>query len=566
MKSEPVGSTAEAYLGLLAARGVEYLFGNGGTDFAPIVQAYMNRYAHELPVPTPVAVPHEITATAMAAGYAMVTRRPQAVMVHTVPGTANATGNLINAHSSNVPILFTAGRTPITESGFRGSRNGGVAWAQESRDQGAMLREWVKWDYELRSGVDLEGVVDRALAISQSEPQGPVYLILPREVLAEERAGFSFSERPRMQPSAPVAGPEAIDEVAALLAKARNPIAITAASGRDPESVPQLVRLAETLGMPVFSTGTYMNFPVTHPLHQPYPVDQVLHDADVVLVIEHDAPWLPSISDGPDADATVVSIGIDPLFTGIALRSFPAHHNLAGLPRHTFGALATALIASKLDKAAIAERGERWRAAHDAGRERIHERALAGKTKRPLDRSWVTYCLEQFRDDDTMLVIEHGMDPSQFEFTQPDQFYRVPSAGVLGWAVGAALGAKLAAPEKTVIACMGDGSYLFGVPSAGHWLSRNMNLPVLYIVWDNARWGSVTAATRDIYPQGHASRTGEYAFSDLGPSIDFVMLCEAAGGYAERVEDPDHVSAAIERALRVVRDEKRQALLSFAGE
>src|ERR1044071_6161606 len=125
VKTVPVESTAEAYIELLAARGVDYFFGNGGTDFGPIVDAYAKRLAQELPVPKPVTVPHEITAMAMAAGYTMVTRKPQVVMVHTIPGTANATGGLINARASNVPMLFSAGRTPLTESGMKGSRNGG---------------------------------------------------------------------------------------------------------------------------------------------------------------------------------------------------------------------------------------------------------------------------------------------------------------------------------------------------------------------------------------------------------------------------------------------------------
>jgi acetolactate synthase I/II/III large subunit len=234
MKQVPVESTADAYLELLAARGVDYFFGNGGTDFGPIVDAYAKRQTSEQPIPKPITVPHEITAVAMAAGYAMVTRKPQVVMVHTIAGTANATGGLINARSNNVPMLFSAGRTPITEAGLKGSRNGGIHWAQESFDQGSMVREWVKWDYELRFGVDLEGVVDRALAITQSEPHGPVYLTLPREVLAEERETFEYSERPRMQPNIPAASPDAIRDAARALARARNPIAQAAALGRDP--------------------------------------------------------------------------------------------------------------------------------------------------------------------------------------------------------------------------------------------------------------------------------------------------------------------------------------------
>jgi acetolactate synthase-1/2/3 large subunit len=565
MKQVAVESTAEAYIELLAARGVDYFFGNGGTDFGPIVDAYAKRLDQELPVPKPVTVPHEITAMAMAAGYAMVTRRPQVVMVHTIPGTANATGGLINARSNNVPMLFSAGRTPLTESGLKGSRNGGIHWAQESRDQGSMVREWVKWDYELRPGVDLEGVVDRALAITQSEPQGPVYLSLPREVLAHELESFSYSERPRMQPNVSMASPESIREVAALLARAKNPIAITAALGRDPEAVPQLVKLAEMLSMGVFAGGTYMNFPVTHPLHQGGMAGPALGEADVVLVFEQDVPWMPSMTAGPSEDATVVGVGVDPLFSNFPLRSFPVHVNLSGVPRYTIEALINALRAEKLDAAAIKARGERWAANHDKVRAAAKERALAGKDKQPLDKAWVSYCLEQLRDDDMTICSELGLDMSQFEFTQPQQYYGVSTAGVLGWGVGAALGAKLAAPDRTVVATIGDGSYMFGVPEAGHWVSRKMNLPVLYIVWNNSRWNAVASATRSVYPDGWQEKTKTFPFSDLSPALDFEMICQAAGGYGERVDDPVQVPAALERALHAVRVEKRQALLNILG-
>ncbi len=565
MKQVSVESTAEAYIELLAARGVDYFFGNGGTDFGPIVEAFAKRLEQELPVPKPVTVPHEITAMAMAAGYAMVTRKPQVVMVHTLPGTANATGGLINARASNVPMLFSAGRTPLTESGMKGSRNGGIHWAQESRDQGSMVREWVKWDYELRPGVDLEGVVDRALAITQSEPQGPVYLSLPREVLATEVETFEYSERPRMQPNVGMASPESIHEVARLLAGAKNPIALTSMLGRDPEAVPQLVKLAEMLNMAVYSGGAYMSFPVSHRLHQGGIAGPALSQADVVLVFEQDVPWTPSSGVGPNENATVVGVGVDPLFTNFPLRSFPVHVNLTGMPRYTIEALIGAVKKQKLDKAAVAARGERLAENHKKVREGAKQRALAGKDDRPISKAWASYCFEQLRDEDTTIISELGLDPSQFEFTSPNQFYGVSNAGVLGWGVGAALGCKLAAPERTVVATIGDGSYMFGVPAAGHWVSRRMNLPVLYVIWNNSRWNAVQSATRAVYPEGWQERTDTLPFSDLSPAMDFEMMCESAGGYGERVEDPAELPGAFERALHAVKVEKRQALLNIVG-
>src|SRR5881396_2300201 len=237
-KKANVETTAEAYLELLAARGIDYFFGNAGTDFAPIIEAYTRRRARGQVLPRAVTVPHEIPAVAMAHGYAMVTGRPQAVMVHVNVGTANALGGIINAARANTPILFTAGRTPLTEGALPGARNRQIHWAQESFDQAAMLREYVKWDYELRMGAQLETVVDRALAVATSEPAGPVYLTLPREVLSERMTDFEYFEPSRLAShEASVPDPIAIQRAAEMLASARHPLIIVKSAARDPEAV-----------------------------------------------------------------------------------------------------------------------------------------------------------------------------------------------------------------------------------------------------------------------------------------------------------------------------------------
>ena len=169
------------------------------------------------------------------------------------------------------------------------------------------------------------------------------------------------------------------------------------------------------------------------------------------------------------------------------------------------------------------------------------------------------------RNDSTVIINELGLDVSQFGFERPGTYFGAPAPGILGWGLGAALGAKLAAPDKTVIACIGDGSYMFGAPTAAHWVARRMQLPVLFIVWNNARWNAVASATRGLYPEGWTAHLNSYPFSDLSPSLDWELVCQAAGGYGERVEDPAEVPAALERALRVVQQEQRQALLNMVS-
>ena len=168
----PVETVGQAYLEILRARGIKYFFGNSGTDFGPIIDGLAKFAAERKEHPKPITVPHEFVAVSMAQGYAMITGEPQVVMVHVIVGTGNASAAVMNASRLNVPMIFSAGRTPLTEEGLRGSRTNFIHWGQESFDQGSLLREFTRWDYELRNGDQVETVVDRALEMALGTPQG----------------------------------------------------------------------------------------------------------------------------------------------------------------------------------------------------------------------------------------------------------------------------------------------------------------------------------------------------------------------------------------------------------
>src|SRR5438067_44693 len=251
-KVKAAGSVAAAYLALLADRGVDYLFGNAGTDFAPLIEAYAQAARTGITVPRPILATHENLAVAMAHGYGIVSRRIPAVMAHVSVGTANMICAALNAARENVAILLTAGRSPITETGLPGSRDGYIHWAQEMYDQAGMIREIVKWDYELRNGEQLATVIDRALAIAASEPRGPVYLSLPREVIAAPVADVDQAPPSRLiaaTPAAPDAG--AIAAAAAILSPAKRPLIITANAGRDPLAFKALAQFSQRFAIPV---------------------------------------------------------------------------------------------------------------------------------------------------------------------------------------------------------------------------------------------------------------------------------------------------------------------------
>jgi acetolactate synthase-1/2/3 large subunit len=569
MKRATVESTADAYLELLAARGVEYFFANAGTDFAPLIEAYARRSAQGQASPRPITVPHEVPAVAMAHGYTMVTGRAQVVMVHVIVGAGNAAGGVINAARSNVPMLFSAGRNPITEAGDAGSRDRPIHWAQEAFDQAGMLREFVKWDYELKRFDQLETVVDRALILAQSEPRGPVYLTLPREVLAERHEAIEYADPARaVVAAATLPDPRAIDEAAAMLAGARNPIVITKALGRDPAAVPALVRFAETLGAPVFDQfHTYVNFPQDHPLHAGFePLDgrfepaAHLSEADVILVLESDVPWFPQLN-RPKPEARVIHVAVDPLFSRYPVRGFPADLALAGTPRLTLAALADAL-AGRVDPVAVAERRRRWTQAGARRREAALAKGQAARAEAPLNMLWVSRAIGDVLDDRTLVVNEYDLDPAQCTFTRPGTYFAAPPSGGLGWGLGAALGAKLASPERDVICCVGDGAYIFGSPTASHFVSRAYNLPVLFVVFNNRTWNAVKRAVQTYAPDGWGVRTDAMPLTALEPSPDYEMLCQASGGHGEKVEDPAALPDALRRGLRIVREEKRQVVLN----
>ena len=554
-------TAADAWLGLLAARGVEYLFANGGTDFAPVVEAYAKGQSQGWRLPEVVIVPHENMGVAMAHGYTMITGRPQAMMVHVGVGTANAMNGLINASRQNIPIFFSAGRTPITESGaLPAARNNYIHWAQEHFDQGGMLREFVKWDYELRHAEQVETVIDRALAIAQSEPQGPVYVTLPREVLASPFS-MPFASSPKIVAATPpAADPDALEEVAKWLGRAQFPLLITANGGRNAESARAIRELAETFAIPVIQyRPRHLALSTEHPLACGWDPHALLKEADVVLVVDCDVPWIPK-EGGPRPDAKVVHIGPDPLFARYPLRGFRADLALTGQVPATLDTLCQRSEHHAASPAAIEER----RKAISERSSSIRQKARGGFDPMPssITGKWLSACMNRLLHDDTILVNEYPTVLEEMEIREPMRYFGNASAGGLGWGMGASLGAKLASPDKTVICALGDGAYMFGNPTAGHYVSEAMKLPVLFIIANNARWAAVHRSTLATYPKGFASQKKEPPFATLEPSPRFEHVIQASGGHGERVSEPKELMPALQRALKIVKEEKRQALVN----
>lgn len=551
-------SVAEAYLCLLKARGVDWLFANAGTDFAPIIEALTKGNADGLPMPNAVPITHENVAVGMAHGFYQVTGRPQAVMFHVNVGTANALMGLINAARDNVPILFTSGRTPITEAGRIGSRDLPIHWGQEMFDQAGMLREVVKWDYELRYGEQVEAVVDRALAVSMNEPKGPVYLSLPRETLAEPHQGPGIQAETTMP--APATGePDdgAIARAVAMLEGADRPLVIVGRGSA--ETFEPLAALAEKLALPVVHFWTSrLGMRSDHPLHAGFDVGGWIEEADVILTIDAMVPWIPD-RHRLAPDAKVIQLGPDPYFGDLPMRSFPSTHAIAADPAKALQAMleqsgGQTTAAQETRRAELIDRIEETRALNE-------KRVLAGR-RTPMSAGWISHCIDRAKTEDAIIVTELGIDPSAMTFRQPDGLLSHSLAGGLGWGLPAALGAKLAAPDRLVIAAVGDGSYMFANPVACHQVAEALDIPLLTVVFDNGVWNAVRKSTRAVYPDGHASRANRMPLSSLSPAPDYEKIVEASRGHGERVEDPDALPDALERAVAMVMNQRRQVLLN----
>ena len=555
-------SAGESFLRLLSSRGVDYLFANSGTDFPPLVEALARARRDGFAVPKTLLVPHENVAVGMAHGVAMVTGRAQALMVHVNVGTANALCGLINAARENVPMLLAAGRTPLFESGAPGSRSLNIHWAQEMFDQAGMVREHVKWDYELRAGAQLESVLDRALAIAASEPQGPVYLSLPREVLAG--AGVAFSAVTTQQAAAaPTPDADTIARAAEILARARNPLVITARAGREPDAVPLLAALAERFALPVVEyRPRHLSLPNTHPMHAGYESAPWLDEADAILVLDCDVPWIPAVR-APRTGVPVIQAGSDPLFARYPTRGFRADVSIVGTSRRVLAALGPALEKVGVDTAAVAARRKHILAAGRQRRAATESLAQAGRGAPTLGMAAVSRALSDAlarAGGDTIVVNEYSLVPAAMELTRPGSFFGSSPVGGLGWGVPAALGAKLAAPGALVVAAVGDGSYTFANPLACHHAAAMHGVATLTLVMNNGAYGAVDRATRAMYPQGLAVQDGMPLVS-LAPVPRYDAVIAACGGHGERVESAVALTAAFDRAIRVVREEGRQALV-----
>lgn len=548
----------------LKALGVDYVFANSGTDFPPVIEGLAEAAAEGRELPHALAIPHEHAAMGMAHGYYLISGRAQAVMLHTNVGLANGAIGAINAACEHVPVILMSGRTPVMESGRFGARTVPIGWGQEMRDQAALVREACKWDYELRFPEQIAELLDRAAAIAGSTPKGPVYLSLPRETLCEAIPAAGLDAPASMRPTTGAPNGADIETAADWLARAERPLVIAQRGAGDAASFAAFAGWARDWAIPVCSWwATHLAISTEHPCHVgPDPLPW-LAEADVVVVLDCLAPWMPD-AHRPAPGAKVIHIGPDPLFSRFPVRNFRSDLSIAGESALTVPALIAAMAGRKRDEAMIAARLDRVAKAADATRKSARK-AAGARNDQGISKDWFSLRLgEALKGRKASVFSELGTTLGVLSREDHRSWFQEPHSGGLGWSFPAALGAQLAEPDRICVATMGDGSYMFANPVACHQIAEALELPVLVVVLNNEEWGAVRASVAGLYPEGHAARANRMPLTALKPSPDFLKVAEASRAWTRRVARPEDVDEALEAALKAVTKERRCALLEVA--
>src|SRR3981081_3390686 len=331
--NSPTFSTAYFFLEGLSELGIEYLFCNFGTDHAPIIEEIAHRRKRGDALPTIITCPHENTAAHMAAGYALMTGRGQGVLVHVDVGTANTATAMHNIFRSRLPVLLMAGKAPFTTSHeLVGTRDTYVHFVQEPFDQGSLVRPYMKWEWTLPSGVVVKEALRRAHTIMQSEPRGPVYLMMARETLAQEWDEVDMRRYSAEQFGGAAKGaadPELIAQLAARIVAAQNPMLITAYAGRNPDASRAIEELAELAGIAVYESNFVNNISHEGPCFLGFVPDKHLPDADLGLLVDIDVPWFPRDVQQKEGSYWA-QIDVDVLKTESPMWTFPSNLRLQG--------------------------------------------------------------------------------------------------------------------------------------------------------------------------------------------------------------------------------------------
>ncbi len=514
-------TTSFAFFEAIADAGVSHCFVNLGSDHPSIIEAMVQMKSNPK-FPRIITCPSEVccrsvgervglgltrfsqmVAMSMADGYARLTGKAQCVIIHVDVGTQALGVAVHNASSGRAPVLVFAGLSPFTLEGeLRGSRSEFIHWLQDVPDQRAIVAQYCRYTNEIRTGVNVKQMVNRALQFATSSPQGPVYLCAGREVLEADIEPYEMALGQKYWDPIELGGlpPRGASRIAEALAGASKPLVVTGFSGRNHGIPKALVELADTVkALRVLDmAGSDMCFPADHPawLGVKQGADDSIPEADVILVLDCDVPWIQTLCK-PRPDAVVFHVDVDPLKQRMPLfyiQSDARYQADALLSvqqiienlRHP-DSEAAKLLSSQDLVAAEAARKESYAAKIEG-----IERAAAAFPDGTFGTAHLSKTLRSVCPEDTIWAVEAvtntGFIHSNVRPTRPGSWINCGGGG-LGWSGGGALGIKLAADaegsKQFVCQIVGDGTYLFSIPGSVYWISKRYKIPVLTIVLNN---------------------------------------------------------------------------------
>jgi benzoylformate decarboxylase len=538
----PLMSGTRAFLEILKQEGVQYLFGNPGTTELPLMDGLV-----EEPALTYVLGLQEAAVVAMADGYAQASGRLGVVNVHVAPGLGNALGMLYDAQKAGAPLLVTAGQH---DQAFNATEP--ILWA----DLPPIARPFVKWSAEIRRLEDLPRLVHRAAKTALAPPTGPVFLSLPADVLQAE-GRIELGAPTRVSPR--IRGDRAAVEAAAeLLARAERPVVVAGDAVAQSDAHAELVAVAEALGAPVYAEGVAntASFPASHPLFRGSfvrlapAIRQALMQADVLFSVGGDlfTLSLPSDVDPMPPDLEVVHLDTDPWELG---KNYPTRVAILGDPKATLPDLLVVLEARLTPerRARARARLEATRAAKARHLEELRARARAEADQAPLTPLAALAAVAEVLPVEAVVVDESISSGAGLRALlrsdDPRSFFGLRGGGI-GWGLPAAIGVKLALPDRPVVGLIGDGSAMYTCQAL--WTAAHYRVGAVIVVLNNASYRILKQRIHAM--KGLAAQADRYVGMDLDdPAVDFVGLAGSLGVPAERVERAADLGGALRRAL-----------------
>lgn len=547
----PAESPTDLILSSLKLNGVDRIWFVSGSEIGVLQEGSARHRALGLPTPRIMTMTHENAALAAACGETMVTGRPSAVAFHVEVGLLNAGGAIHNADRGRHPVLLMSGYPASAEPGtVPGARDGRIQWYQQVRDQGEIVRQYMRWDHKLAPYDNAGAVVTRALQTMLSEPRGPAYLALPREVAmgTSPVTGFPLLDRLPPVPS-PLPDPARLKLAARWLVEASEPVICVSRLGARPEALSSLVELAELLGARVLGdTHHGLSFPGAHPLFRGVIANAPMPgDADCVLALDALVPWLPGAFD-PDESVKVITIARDPVQRMTTTYEFPSDLSVIADPGDAVPLLLDEVrgLLAGTREAEIARRRDRHVAAGRQRRADLIKRAEQDAAAGVISPLYLSYRLGQVPPE--TLIAQELVEPALFDRSQPGTLAG-PGGSSIGFVAPMAIGMKVAAPDRPVIAAVGDGSWMFANPQVVTWASAFHRAPVLFVVFNNRGYRTGTQEVLRAFPDGYAKRAGDLTGGWFDPTPQFAAEAAASGHFGEKVTEPAALDGAIQRGL-----------------